>query len=405
MLRTVSTLALAPMLLGGAVLASLLAPTPAQAQSTSVQTQSTLERVLSQLGTNGGVSGIAANVADNVADLRVDLTGGGGGGGPLTLADADPDTVIAVVYLWNNVTNTPIESHVLTVADLGTTLSYGDGLYMPDFELSPEGYISLLTNEGAEVGFVLYEPDGTTLIGTPVPFESQTLSAPILDGDEVVYTDGLDYYLLPASIGDAEDELTAVVSEGGSVIGDVLASASIDGSISNIVTGLDQVQASVMGSVTAVDIPTVNFGNMATTVLGAVNTGEIGLGANQVVEEAIAGTTEAIRSEIQQIGTIPGLTQVALNSALNTMDINGSITNRLTGVNGSVAAVSPEVMDIAMNATGALSLSGVSDLLGSMETTVLGAVNTGTIVSGVNTQISGTVAGIVGNSATNMFGG
>ena len=141
---------------------------------------------------------------------------------------------------------------------------------------------------------------------------------------------------------------------------------------------------------------------MATTVLGAVNTGEIGLGTNQLLEEALSGTSEAIRSTLTQVGTQTGQTVLALNSALNTMNINGSISNTFEGVNASVASISPDQLDI-LSVNGIVTLTGLGDLMGSMETTVLGAVNTGTIVSGVNNQVTGTVAGIVGNSATNMF--
>lgn len=177
---------------------------------------------------------------------------------------------------------------------------------------------------------------------------------------------------------------------------------SIDGSIDIVARRIQSATASVDNEITAIEGVTTNFGNMATTVLGAVNTGEIGLGTNQVVEEALAGTSTAIRSTIAQIGTIEGRTQLAVNSALNTMDIDGSINVELDGVNASVAAISPDQLNI-LSDQGALTLAGLDGLLGSMETTVLGAVNTGTIVSGVNNQVDGTVAGIVGNSATNMF--
>ncbi|MFN3146345.1 MAG: hypothetical protein ACE368_14445 [Paracoccaceae bacterium] len=177
---------------------------------------------------------------------------------------------------------------------------------------------------------------------------------------------------------------------------------TINGSI-NITAGrIDEATANVGDQVTAIQSVTTNFGNFATTVLGAVNTGEIGLGTNQEVEEAIADTSQAIRSVVTQVGTTADSTVLALNSALNTMNIDGSISVDLDGVNASVAAISPDQLDILSEA-GSIELAGLDQLLGNMATTVLGAVNTGTIVSGVDNQVAGTVAGIVGNSATNMF--
>lgn len=319
--------------------------------------QSVLERVLAQTNAIGEVTGVFANVADNIGTDFITV-----------YTNSSGDVLSAEEY------NALVAANAVTV--IGSIGQYvnGDGDV-----ISAAEYSQLTVAESA----------GWTE----------------LDADTVAYRvgNGAVQFGLPAAVATAQAAGATAVGtwEATNIAG---GAGGIDGSITNIVSGLDEVQASVMGTVTAVDVPTVNFGNMATTVLGAVNTGEIGLGTNQVVEEALAGTTQAIRSEIQQIGTMPGLTQVALNSALNTMDINGSISNTLSGVNGSVAAVSPDVLEIAMSASNTLSLTGIGDLLGSMETTVLGAVNTGTIVSGVNNQVDGTVAGIVGNSATNMFG-
>lgn len=178
--------------------------------------------------------------------------------------------------------------------------------------------------------------------------------------------------------------------------------STINGSINITASRIDEATANVDNQVTAISDVTTNFGSFATTVLGAVNTGEIGLGTNQEVEEAVADTSQAVRSVVSQVGTTAASTVLALNSALNTMNIDGSINVNLDGVNASVATISPDQLNILSEA-GSVQLAGLDQLLGSMETTVLGAVNTGTIVSGVNNQVEGTVAGIVGNSATNMF--
>lgn len=320
--------------------------------------QSVLERVLAQTNAIGEVTGVFANVADNIGTDFITV-----------YSDSSGNVLSAEEY------QALVDANTRTVIG-----SEGDYVNGAGEVISAAEYSQLTVAEA-------------------------TAYTVIADGSVAVRNEGSGAVSVMTSAALATANTASATAIGAYSATNIAGGAGgIDGSITNIVTGLDEVQASVMGTVTAVDVPTVNFGNMATTVLGAVNTGEIGLGTNQVVEEAIAGTTQAIRSEIQQIGTMSGLTQVALNSALNTMDINGSISNTLSGVNGSVAAVSPDVLEIAMTASNTLSLSGIGDLLGSMETTVLGAVNTGTIVSGVNNQVDGTVAGIVGNSATNMFG-
>lgn len=222
------------------------------------------------------------------------------------------------------------------------------------------------------------------------------------DEDKWVF-DGVEYDTLEEARNAAVAAATAATRAAYStqLIG---GTGSIDGSITNVARRIDTATANVEDQVTTISAVTANFGNMSSTVLGAVNTGEIGLGTNQVVEEALAGTSQAVRSTIQQLGTITDSTQLALNSALNTMNINGSISNTFEGVNANVAAIAPDVLEIVAS-NGAITLAGVDQLLGSMDTTVLGAVNTGTIVSGVNNQVDGVVASITGNSATNMFSG
>lgn len=145
---------------------------------------------------------------------------------------------------------------------------------------------------------------------------------------------------------------------------------SIDGSITNTLAGLTDPTAAVGTAVTAVDSVTVDLGNMSTTVLGAVNTGEITLGVNQDVTEAIAGTSSAVANSIGQLGGSVDTAALVLNVASNATNVIGTVENTFEGLNGSV---------------------------GNVATTVLGAVNTGTITSGVNSAVEGIQSGIVGN--------
>jgi len=146
----------------------------------------------------------------------------------------------------------------------------------------------------------------------------------------------------------------------------------IDGSINNTLDGIDvatqEAIASATVSATEWNMPTVDLGDMATTALGAVNTGDITLGVNSAVDEASTSTTAAVSAVMNQLGGSADTGAIVLNVASNMTGVNGSINNVMNEVNGSI---------------------------GNLSTTALGAVNTGTIVSGVDAA----VAGIVGASA------
>lgn len=144
--------------------------------------------------------------------------------------------------------------------------------------------------------------------------------------------------------------------------------AGIDGSITNIVTGVTEAteRAAALAGVSAMEmaIPTVDFGDMATTALGAVNTGEIALGVNSSVDEAATRTSRAVSAAMTQLGGDAEVGALVLNIASNVTSVDGSISNTLLMVNGTV---------------------------GNISTTALGAVNTGTITSGVSAAVQGIV--------------
>lgn len=242
---------------------------------------------------------------------------------------------------------------------------------------------------GVELGVPLFEGPGGIL--TVSPF---SLSGPLVGLQASVVLEDLSAFLTGfadfVALEATRETVTTIPGR----------SLTIDASITTTITGV-AAQAATIGDVSVTEPVTALIGNLSTTALGAVNTGEIGLGTNQVVEEALSGVSEATRLTVQQIGTQTGETVLALNSALNTANIDGSISNTFEGVNASVAAISPDQFEIT--AAGNLTAEGISELMGSVETTVIGAVNTGTIISGVNNQVQGTVASIVGNSATNAF--
>ena len=82
------------------------------------------------------------------------------------------------------------------------------------------------------------------------------------------------------------------------------------------------------------------------------------------MDEAQTSTTAAISAAMEQIGGSVDTGAIVINVASNANAINGSINNVLNQVNGSI---------------------------GNISTTALGAVNTGTIVSGVDAAVQGIV--------------
>jgi hypothetical protein len=146
---------------------------------------------------------------------------------------------------------------------------------------------------------------------------------------------------------------------------------NIDGSVTNVLSGVTTSTASVNGTVLAIDQVKVDIGNVSTTVLGAVNTGTTTLGVNSDYNKAIAGTSSAVSGKVMQLGGMADQTALVLNVASNATSVVGSVQNTFASLNGSV---------------------------GNIATTVLGAVNTGTISSGVNAASNGIVAGIVGTT-------
>src|SRR3990167_7471070 len=154
-------------------------------------------------------------------------------------------------------------------------------------------------------------------------------------------------------------------------LGDSAILNTIDGSVTNVLSGVTTSTASVNGTVLAIDQVKVDIGDVATTVLGAVNTGTTSLGVNSDYNQAIAGTSEAVSGKVQQLGGMADQTALVLNVASNATSVVGSVSNTFAALNGSV---------------------------GNIATTVLGAVNTGTISSGVNAASNSIVAGIVGTT-------
>ncbi|WP_439150780.1 hypothetical protein [Sulfitobacter sp.] len=318
--------------------------------------QSVLERVLGQIDGASNlaqVNGVYANIAESVTDYIVTP----GSSEDFLVTDA-PESFEAFTVTFLNFEGAGIGYSVpITIADAGSTntyraqvtpyiwyetqITFSNDLQITDFQI-----VDASSDVWFDAGFQIsggFSSFTDTLPFDPRPYVSESL----LDAG---YT-----YAIESQV--VETIVTPI-------------SHVIDGSITNIITGVTSAtQEAVAGTATATEftLPTLDLGDMATTALGAVNTGEITLGVNSAVDEASTSTTNAISAVMTQIGGSADTGALVLNVASNASAVNGSINNTMAEVNGSI---------------------------GNLSTTALGAVNTGTITSGVDAA----VAGIVGMS-------
>lgn len=296
--------------------------------ASTASAQSVLERVLGKIdnSTNlASVNGTFANIAENI------------GGTTTVYYDSATNTTLSQIER-DALAASPVEEDYASAVPTGDAVNNTTGEV-----ISASAYAALSAADRA----------GYTVA---------TASSHFVGADGVAITSGEKTALMTRS------ELTSALNALEPVA--VSGLQGIDGSILNIVDGIDQAtQEALAGAgVSAVEwnMPTLSWGDMSTTVLGAVNTGEITLGVNQSVEQAKTTSTGALSSLVDQIGGSADTGALVLNVASNMTGVNGSIRNTMTEVNGTV---------------------------GDLGTTVLGAVNTGTITSGVNAAVSGIVGG------------
>lgn len=194
----------------------------------------------------------------------------------------------------------------------------------------------------------------------------------------------------------------------------------IDGSIKVVATGV----SGQVGDIVAATQARVRLGDLATTVLGATNTGDvftnfaveivgdamgaegtaedgtsvigtadIVYGVNQSVGLAISGTALAAQRRIEAVGTAEGPLILALNSAANAVDISGEITVELSGVSAELASQHESIVPLV---TSPVDLDGLQKTLGQIGTTAIGAVNGGTVMSGVSGALVAVLDDVVG---------
>jgi hypothetical protein len=331
--------------------------------------QSVLERVLGQIDGVSNfeqVNGVYANVAESVGSM------GATASEPATLAAAQPNDVLFYYEYWYN--SSLNGTGTVRYGQLGTTFAPNS---YTDITINLDGSVSLIDTDSDPFDvYRFFDPSGQEMIFSGSDADGTRSSVFDLTG-YTIYNDGTNRWLSSPAIAAAH----AVAYSGYAQVNQETyipgLSTTIDGSIANIVTGVTAATAeAVAGSVTATEfaMPTLNFGDMATTALGAVNTGDITLGVNSAVDEVATTTTRAISAVMTQIGGSADTGTLVLNVASNAGAINGSIQNTMAQVNGTI---------------------------GDLSTTALGAVNTGTIVSGVNAAVAG-IVGMSGQTASGL---
>ena len=329
-----------------------------------VSAQSVLERVLGQIDgatSLAQINGTYANIAENIGLTSVYYQTE-----PAGLSEAASfEEPIYIAQVWEGDDDTG-DGYWVSTEDLGQTIPPSDSGLSVTIIVSEDGDISF-PEENSEV---LYVYSGSNDWTWEV-VERGDVHRFNPDLQITLQTDD-DYYFNSAAWNEENNSFVAEAFTIQVPYVDWI-SSNIDGSINNVLDGIDgstQEALAGLASATEWSMPTFDLGDMATTALGAVNTGEITLGVNSAVDEASTATTNAISAVVDQIGGSADTGALVLNVASNAGAINGSINNVIAEINGSV---------------------------GNLSTTALGAVNTGTIVSGVDAAVQG-IVGVSGQT-------
>lgn len=359
--------------------------------------QSVLERVLGMVDNASNlaqVNGTYANIAENLGGTGVVETMVPGQVEQNNILDEGELVLIGYIYFQDSTSagsGTGDAVEIIGSTGVGSDIRFGNG----------DAVYGVAGASGVQLGEVTYfddgESDGTGYVISSVPgsdyatelgAEDEIASASGAVGDigisvslgSSLYSvtgDGFGATLTnQSSLGGPTLDIAVELVDGMvPSLMEVQGFYGIDGSINNTVAGVVESTARVtasLASATEFTLPTMNFGDMATTALGAVNTGGITLGVNSAVDEAKTTYTNAISAALTQIGGSVDTGAIVINVASNMSAVDGSITNVMDQVNGSI---------------------------GTLSTTALGAVNTGTIVIGVDAVVQG----IVGMSGQSSF--
>jgi hypothetical protein len=316
------------------------------AMAGTASAQSVLERVLGQIDNTSNlasINGTFANIAENIGGTG-SVSEDGYTNGSLTLT-ADEFASILV----------PEQAAADAAYDLALTLvepTLAPEPLASDAKYIPAGGAAQFTSDKSAWDLLKTQYDLDIIAYDNMVVVAEAASDLVLDTFNALW-----------------DE-TVIVTEMPGLLG-------VDGSITTTVEGVSEAISQATEFASSGDaeayefnLPTLNIGNLSTTALGAVNTGDITLGVNSTVDEAKTTSTQAVSSVMAQLGGSSDTGALVLNVASNMTGVNGSITTTMTDVNGTI---------------------------NSAATTALGAVNTGTIVSGVDAAVQG-IVGVSGQS-------
>lgn len=320
--------------------------------------QSVLESVLGRLnlGQDALLGSFSANMAINTGWHQQDVA----------LENAGDDVIVALIYgdYFDPASGTSGQQvWAVTVGDLGTTLLTSETLFWEDISIGLDGTISAtdsnISLDRFEVYDVKYNHFGTVDDGAA---SAPTTVLAIPAGTDV-YTDGTDRFLLTTDVARGAGYIAAY--------DDVYDDFGVNASILNVLSATGDVNTKINERASSLELVTsfVTIGQVSTTGLGAVNTGAIHQGVSSAVNQSSAGLTIALHSINQLNGSTFGQVSVSWNEAYNDQSIDASVQNRLSAISGA---------------------------LGTTSTTALGAVNTGGIISGIET----TMRDIVGLSGS-----
>lgn len=321
----------------------------------AVHAESVLERVLGQIdgASNASqITGVYANIAESLQITGVETVSS-----DTILTSADPGVrVFRIDGFW------------VTVGDLGTTIPASVTGFYDDVSVAADGTVTIVNATDLITGDSYTVSDVT--LTTIQTITDTGGSAATIGGGEIVFSDGTNSFLAAAVVGVGEG--WDKVLEEKSVA--VPLSSVIDGSITNVVSGLTEVTAEALilaGSATEFSLPTIDIGDITVTALGAVNTGDITVGVSAAIDEAATSATKALQASMGIVGGSAGAGTMMLNIAHNTSVIQGNVSNTLVAVDASV---------------------------GNISITALGAVNTGTITNGAKAVVQG-IVGMSGRAA------
>jgi hypothetical protein len=153
------------------------------------------------------------------------------------------------------------------------------------------------------------------------------------------------------------------------------------GQLTNTFEGIDDTFITRVG----IDAITFDIGDVSSTVLGAVNTGDISLAGS------VSRISETFDSRVSSAvaGLSGSVSEVTRDSFEATTGLLGDAANPVVMLNlaDNVASIDGSIR---------ITMESVNGTTGTISSTVLGAVNTGSITQDAATNVAGAVASVVG---------